>query len=242
MIDPAFLPAGARDGVRSVAPLVADVLLDDVRARALEAQAARRAGRQTAGIPTGLPGVDRRLNGLRNGCLYVLGGAPGVGKTTLALQFACHAAAEMGRPVLYVTFENLPENLVLKAVCRLGGVSPTAVERGVDQGGAFLAGIEAFARLAPRIAFVHGSNLGSLLDLEEQARQITTPNGAGPSLIVIDYLQRMAYRQGLATLKENLSALALGLHEVAGRLHSVVFGISSLSRDVAESTTRHSRP
>ena len=75
----------------------------------------------------------------------MLGGAPGVGKTSLALQMATAAARE-GTPALYVTYENSPENLVLKWLCASARMTPTDIERGfadldaleiaaLDQGG-----------------------------------------------------------------------------------------------------------
>ena len=76
-----------RDGeavsaTRPGALLWGDALVEHVLELAREAQAAREAGRETLGIPTGHTDLDRVLNGLNLG-LYVLGGAPGVGKTSL---------------------------------------------------------------------------------------------------------------------------------------------------------------
>src|SRR5581483_6703519 len=102
----ATLPRAGAD--RAIEPIWADELADRVVEHALDTRAAREAGRETLGLPTGHPGVDRVLNGLQGSSLYVLGGAPGIGKTTLALQWSCHVAAEAGVPTLYVTFENTP--------------------------------------------------------------------------------------------------------------------------------------
>jgi hypothetical protein len=56
-------------------------------------------------ISTGLRSVDEILGGgLRERRVYVLAGAPGSGRTSLALRFA-HAAASVGCPVLYVSYE-----------------------------------------------------------------------------------------------------------------------------------------
>ena len=54
-------------------------------------------------IPTGLAYVDRMLDGgFDYGKLYVLASAPGMGKTTLALQMAANISAN-GSNVIYIS-------------------------------------------------------------------------------------------------------------------------------------------
>jgi DNA repair protein RadA/Sms len=72
-------------------------------------------------LATGLSELERVLGGgLVPGSVVLLGGEPGIGKSTLALQLAAHVAAE-GRPVLYVTGEESLEQLRLRAE-RLGAL------------------------------------------------------------------------------------------------------------------------
>jgi circadian clock protein KaiC len=64
---------------------------------------------------TGCAGLDRILrNGLPQNRLYLLEGAPGSGKTTLALQFLLEGRSE-GEPVLYVTLSETAEELATVA-------------------------------------------------------------------------------------------------------------------------------
>src|SRR5262249_15525265 len=53
------------------------------------------------GLPSGIPHLDMLSNGLNVG-LHLLGGPPGMGKTTLALQIAAHVSKDV--PVVFVTF------------------------------------------------------------------------------------------------------------------------------------------
>ena len=69
-------------------------------------------------IPTGLANVDMMLGGgFEYGNLYVLASAPGMGKTTLALQMAVSLSAQ-GHDVLYVALEQDKATLTLKGVSR----------------------------------------------------------------------------------------------------------------------------
>jgi circadian clock protein KaiC len=62
-------------------------------------------------LHTGVPGLDDVLGGgLTANRLYLLEGAPGTGKTTIALQFLQDGAAR-GEPVLYITLSETLEEL-----------------------------------------------------------------------------------------------------------------------------------
>jgi DNA repair protein RadA/Sms len=77
-------------------------------------------------LVTGLVELDRVLGGgLVPGSVVLLGGEPGIGKSTLALQLAQQIAAT-GLPVLYVTGEESLEQVRLRA-SRLGEIGPGLV-------------------------------------------------------------------------------------------------------------------
>ena len=100
-------------------------------------------------ITTNLPSLDRVLGGgLVDGSVALVGGEPGIGKSTLLLQVAEQLAAE--GPVLYVSGEESPRQIALRAK-RLGIVhqnirlyTETSVER-IN---------EAIAKLHPVIAVI----------------------------------------------------------------------------------------
>lgn len=75
-------------------------------------------------VPTGIGELDRVLGGgLVPGSAVLVGGDPGIGKSTLLLQAAAGLAAG-GRRVLYVSGEEAIDQLRLRAL-RLGLVAPT---------------------------------------------------------------------------------------------------------------------
>ncbi len=79
------------------------------------------AGR-TARIATGLGELDRVLGGgLMRGSAVLLGGEPGIGKSTLLLQIC--ASCEAGGAILYISGEESPMQLKIRAE-RLGALNP----------------------------------------------------------------------------------------------------------------------
>jgi DNA repair protein RadA/Sms len=101
-------------------------------------------------LSTGISELDRVLGGgVVPGSLILLGGEPGIGKSTLLLQAAAHFANEIG-PVLYASAEE-SEHQVKSRGDRLGvGVSPlyllseTCIERILEE----------VARLSPALVVV----------------------------------------------------------------------------------------
>ena len=71
--------------------------------------------RERQRITTGVPGLDEMLGGgLLEGSAALVSGAPGIGKTTLGLQYLVAGVAQ-GQPGLLVTFEEFPAALVRDA-------------------------------------------------------------------------------------------------------------------------------
>lgn len=87
---------------------------------------AERQRRKNLGtVSTGLKHLDGYVGGGLTPDLYLIGGGPGMGKTSIALQIADHIAAE-GWPVLYVCTEQTPFELACKSIARtayLNGMS-----------------------------------------------------------------------------------------------------------------------
>ena len=170
---------------RPGALLWGDSLVERVLDLAKKARASKESGRATLGIPTGLADLDRTLNGFNPG-LYVMGGSPGVGKTSLALQWAMKAAEEV--PVVYVTYENSPSNLTLKAIGRLAHISPSDVDRGQADLAKLQEGAAAFGNIAHRLAFVEGTASTTTSSIQGQARQAMARHGDRRYLVVVDYV------------------------------------------------------
>ncbi len=105
---------------RSRAPRPADRARPAAAPLALEA-----AGEPLVRLGCGLGELDRVLGGgIVPGSVTLLGGDPGIGKSTLLLQVAAHAAA--GAPVLYASGEESGAQVALRA--RRLGLAPGSLE------------------------------------------------------------------------------------------------------------------
>jgi len=141
------------------------VTLDDAIADALRLadEAGRRGG--PAGISTGMRSVDAALGGLEPGTLSILAGRPGMGKTSLALQWSL-AAARAAHGVLIFSLEMTATELGRRAVAAAAGVSVVDLKRGRH------------GRAAERLVLAQKELLGLPLLIEETA-------GLTPAMIAL---------------------------------------------------------
>lgn len=76
------------------------------------AERSRAPSKAVAKAPTGIAGLDEiTLGGLPAGRPTLVCGGPGCGKTVLAMEFLVRGATRFGEPGLFVSFEELPEDM-----------------------------------------------------------------------------------------------------------------------------------
>jgi replicative DNA helicase len=192
----------------------------------------RETGNAVIGIESGIRRLDELLNGFNPG-LYLLGAGPGFGKTSLSLQFAVRAC-QRGIPAVYVTYENSPQNLVLKAICAWAGVSPLDIEQGAahadDQRKFRAASRELEPMILPRLSIIQGSMSLQLTEVRAKVIDTLRTQNANTCLVIFDYLQRAAPALGQNEMRTNVSALAGHLRDLANHLGCPVLALSSLNR------------
>jgi replicative DNA helicase len=189
-------------------------------------------GQPVLGLQTGIGELDTVLNGLNAGLLHFLGGAPGLGKTTLALQIAAHVAPTA--PVVFITFENAPANLTLKALCTRAGVNPHAVQRGTADPEVLREAAWAWQPIAQRLALIEGTSQLTVAQVRAKALQAMKHHQATQCLLIVDYLQLWAKLSGefrsVSLVRERVEMLGSALRELALRLQSPVLVLSSQNR------------
>jgi len=130
-------------------------------------------------VTTGLAEMDRVLGGgVVPGSLILVGGDPGIGKSTLLLQLARRIAAE-GRRVLYVSGEESERQVRLRAA-RLGAIPPSLLldcETDVETV------LEAAARVKPDVMIADSVQTLVRGDLEGGPGSVTQVRECGLSLM-----------------------------------------------------------
>lgn len=127
------------------------------------------------GVSTGFPRLDGALSGLHD--VTVLGGLPGIGKTTLAFQIGWQAA-EQGAAVIYVSAEMHAADLRARLVAMLRAQSGAAAKR-------------EFKSVGRRVAILDGPS-ASVEDAKKEMAALKKQVRSKRGLVVIDSLQALA--------------------------------------------------
>jgi len=200
-------------------------IVADAKARAERREAT---GSSIMGLPTGFKRLDELLNGLETG-LLILAGRPGMGKTTLANLIAANVA-EQGTPTLYVSYENSRDNLILKHLCRLSGVSETAVRRGLSDPVVLAVMAQRFGERAGLLYYTEATASTTVETIRGLGLQLRRRHNSDGILVVVDYLQKMAPSAGYDGLRENVGAIAAQLRDLSRDLNAPVLALASLNR------------
>ena len=197
----------------------------DAKARADRREAT---GSSIMGLPTGFGRLDDLLNGLEPG-LLILAGRPGMGKTTLANLIGAKVA-ETGVPVLYVSYENSRDSLILKHLCRLSGIPETKVRRGLADPVVLGVMAQQFGAKAASLYYIEATAGTTVESIRAQGLQLRRRHNSDSCLVIVDYLQKMAPTAGFDGLRENVGAIASQLRDLSRSLNAPVLALASLNR------------
>lgn len=194
-------------------------------------------GQDAIGHKTGFAQLDRILGGLDRGRMSVLLAAPGAGKTTFSNQVA-HDIAAAGAPVLYVSFENAPDDLVLKQIARLAGKSAQLIRRGQIAPGELQAAHQAFrAGAGQRLYYVSGTAGTTVETIRAAVDRLRRQYPATYPVVVVDFLQRLATTttvvgrgSGLDDMRGRVGLIAQQLRGLANETGAHIWAISSTNR------------
>ena len=180
------------------------------------------------GLPTGTP-LDRRMS-LTPGRMYVIGGRPGDGKTTIALQIALHLLRKNPERIsLFATCEMTEAELALKALCCLEGrdfITPLRKGEAGAMDNVLLA-VNTQATILNRLLIKPSRSID---DVCADAHKISRSAQIG--CIVVDYLTSFSAPGGskLETRTLEVGAVSNECKAMAQRLRCVVLAASQLNR------------
>lgn len=183
-------------------------------------------GRLT-GIPTGFRDIDDMTSGFQKSQFIIIAGRPSMGKSSMAMNIAEHAAVEEGVPVAFFSIEVSKEQLAQNMLCSRARIDAHKMRRG------YLAESEwpdlslALGKLSEAPILIDDTAGLSVLELRAKARRLRATEDIG--LIIVDYLQLI---QGPASegRQQEISAVSRSLKALARELKIPVIALSQLSR------------
>ena len=147
---------------------------------------ASASGKRIPGIPTGLADLDRVTLGLNRGELILIAARPGMGKTSIALNMALHAALHEHQTVAIFSLEMSREQLVLRLLSRAALIPSENLQTGQLTDQQWRDVSDAAQSISATDIRINDNPTLTVSDMNAQCRRV--PN---LGLVVIDYLQLM---------------------------------------------------
>jgi replicative DNA helicase len=176
-----------------------------------------------AGVFTGIVDFDNQVGGFFQSELAIIAARPGQGKTSLAIQMACHMS-DSGRRVYFATLEMGAAEIAMKRICSASGVGGQAVRTGKigpDEGRRLT---EASGAVSTDNLVLHDWPSIRTFDIERAARR------ANAEVVFVDYLQIVTPMDKKAQRYEQVGSISNGLKGIARRLEVPVIACCQLGR------------
>jgi replicative DNA helicase len=195
------------------------------------------------GVPTGYTDLDTLTAGFQPSDLIIIAARPAMGKTSLALNFAAHAAIRAGRNVAVFSLEMSKVQLMQRMLATAARIRAQRFRDGKLSA-------EELGRLYPEAAHFQTDRLMiddsagiNLLDLASRCRKMQRERGS-VDMVIVDYLQLMTGppQGGQSSREREISSISMGLKALAKELSCPVLALSQLNRGLEQRPDKRPKP
>lgn len=190
----------------------------------------RRRSNNAAALLTPWPDLNRRTGGMRAGELWVLGGRPRMGKTSLALNLVDHVTRQLGQGVLFESLEMTAAELCEKLLAARTNIDSAAIRDGKlseDDMRLIVDGMSDYTEL-PLV--IDDTPSRTLFDICSQARRLKRQGKL--ALLVVDHLGLIIAENPREPRHEQVSRITRRLKVLARELQVPILALAQLNRDV----------
>ena len=191
-------------------------------------------GDSITGLATGLSDLDELTSGLQPSDLVIVAGRPSMGKTTLVMNMAEHAAIKAGKPVLVFSMEMPADSLAMRMMSSLGRIDQHRIRTGKLDDDDWPRVTSAVHMLSEAPLFIDDTAAMSPVEMRSRARRLVKEHGP-LGLIVVDYLQLMKVPGFKAENRTaEISEISRSLKALAKELEVPVIALSQLNRSLEQ--------
>jgi len=191
---------------------------------------------EITGVSTGFVEMDRMTAGLQRGELIIIAGRPSMGKSTLAVNIAEHAALGQKTPAAIFSMEMSAEQLSFRMLSSIGRIPQTRLRTGKLHDEDWPRVDSAVSMMSEAPIFIDDSGALTPTEVRARARRLKREHGLG--LIVVDYLQLMQVSGTTENRATEISEISRSLKALAKELDLPVIALSQLNRSVEQRTDK----
>lgn len=181
-----------------------------------------------AGVPTGFIDLDHLTNGLHPGQMVIVAARPGMGKSTLGLDFARAASIKHGLCSVFFSLEMTKSEIVMRLLSAESSVPLNNIRKGDmrDEDWSRIAAKTSQVSQAP--LFIDDSPNLTMMEIRAKARRLKQRFDL--KLIVIDYMQLMSSGKKVESRQLEVSEFSRQIKLLAKELEVPVVALSQLNR------------
>lgn len=210
------------EGPKRISEVTDDSIMEIERRIELAAQGKR------PGITTGINAIDFKLNGFQDGFFYIIGGRPGMGKSSLALNLATNGA-KSGANVYLACNEMQKTDLHRMILSKESQVTRVKIESGTMTDEECDRLIAAARNIHNLPMILDDSTRGSWDRLKNRIRRLHKKGQA--DIVFIDYLQQFRYRsKNFKDIRNELNEISNEMKQLALQLKIPIVALVQLSR------------
>lgn len=186
------------------------------------------------GVPSGFHDLDEMTGGFQKGDLIILAARPSMGKTSIVVGMALHAAISHQIPVAIYSLEMGKEQIVQRMLCHEALVDLGRLLRGRLSDDDYVRLAQAAGHLNTAPIWIDDTGSLTLMEMRAKARRLKAdvPN---LGMIILDYVQLMGVGGSTAeNRQQEVSQISRGLKTLAKEIGVPIIALSQLSRAVEQ--------
>ncbi|HWH26517.1 MAG TPA: replicative DNA helicase [Pseudolysinimonas sp.] len=183
---------------------------------------------EMSGVPTGFAELDELTNGLHGGQLIIVAARPGLGKSTLALDFARSASIKHDKPSIFFSLEMGRSEIAMRLLAAEASIPMHVLRKGNMEQRDWdkLANVRGDIADAP--LYIDDSPNMTLVEIRAKCRRLS--QRVGLKMVVIDYLQLMTSGKKVESRQQEVSEFSRALKLLSKELNVPVVALSQLNR------------
>lgn len=189
-----------------------------------------------AGIPTGFGDLDRLTQGLHPGQLIVIAGRPGLGKSTVSMDFARNASVKEGHTSAIFSLEMSKVEIVTRLLSAEARVPLHVLRSGQLSDDDWTRLARRMGEISEAPLFVDDTPNMTLMEIRAKARRMRQRHDL--KLVVVDYLQLMTSPKRVESRQQEVSEISRGLKLLAKEIECPVIAVSQLNRGPEQRTDK----
>ena len=201
-----------------------------------EIEAVGASGGVMQGVPTGFQDLDRLLNGLHPGQMIVVAARPGLGKSTLGLDFARSCSVKHGLTSAVFSLEMSKSEIVMRLLSAEARIRLADMRAGRMSDDDWTRMARRMSEISEAPLYIDDSPNLTLMEIRAKARRLKQRHDL--KLVVLDYLQLMTSGRKIESRQQEVSEFSRQIKLLAKELEVPVVAISQLNRGPEQRTDK----